>query len=456
MAQPEESSDASLSSRVSRSSDLLKEWYVATLRKRLLDDAANLTPGALINADRAKIEQLVYASANTQSGKSVTLLPPFIEQKTFFATLVIALCAVAAGLIALLTRATGVSVILLCQVVAFIALLVVLRMGLNLFDTIHLIAAKTMAEASGPITVASLTDSVARIVKLRDEQVSGERQILESAPQMLCCLDADFHLLNWNKTMNRLLGFPPQEMIGANLGSLVLPEDSENLNEALAKLHQFKTIGALELRMRSKTGHAVDTRWMIDWSDTNQMFFAMGEDISTGKMLERARREYISTMAHDIKIPLSSVWISLQSLQECGTLSNKDRLLIDRADGNIERLLGLINELLDYERSAKAGKLPLTYGSVVVSEIIGEAVDSLASQAAVKNVTLSTLATQATVCADEGKLGRVIVNLISNGIKYSPAQTTIQIRAELLNDFLEFSVTDQGAPGSNFSTGCSG
>lgn len=125
-------------------------------------------------------------------------------------------------------------------------------------------------------------------------------------------------------------------------------------------------------------------------------------------------------------------------------LSDKDRLLIDRADGNIERLLGLINEILDYERSAKAGKLPLTYGSVIVSEIIGEAVDSLASQAAVKNVTLSTLATQATVCADEGKLGRVIVNLISNGIKYSPAQTTIQIRAELLNDFLEFSVTDQG------------
>lgn len=425
----------------SDSLELLKAWYLATLRKRAVASQANLTPAALINADRKEIERLVLSGVGktTPSKKFQT---PAIQRAitvsigiTFgFSLLMIGLTL---GLHSWLLTLTA----LIAATGSGIAFCLVVTKLLVPFDQIG----KSLADKG---YTTSSYDGMPRvfdqILSEREELEGGKVLIVEASPDALCCSDADANIHSLNGSLSSFLGSMPEELFGASLLDLVLPDDQEKLIAGLSEAKSKGAVPKLDLRFLTRTSQARDLRLSMDWSRSSELFFICAKDVSDEKQLERARTEYLSTISHDIKIPLTSVLLSIESLGKGDKPPESQRAAILRVEASIEKLIAIINELLEYENSAVSGRLPLRYSNVVVSELVDDVVDVLSAQAGVKQIELSVDAVNITAQIDRVKIQRVIVNLLSNAIKFTPAGGKIHISALRDSEMLEFKVTDTG------------
>jgi len=426
---------------------LLKSWHLATLREHATELPQNLTPAALINADKQQIERLIISGAQaapqtgsfTSPARKAGILWSFAsslgaaflaayfrsqaEHYSSFSTM-----AVLSSLISLVATGIGCALTYKCLKVLDAvgsSLSTVTSKDLNSYDKLPAIAAKVVQEWN--------------------EHVGGETVIVEVSADLWGCFDSNGRVRAANKGAMRILGRQAEELIGCDLVALILADDRQGFHNALKRAQDGQRITHLEMRVLSKYKQAVDLRFSISWSAKNKLFFAQGQDITSEKTLERARIEFVSTMAHDIKIPLTSVLLGLQFLVESSELFDaKQEQTVVRAESNLERLIGLIDELLEYERSTQSGEMPLRYSSVSLCEMIDDALDAVASQAEKKQIKLTKIATDVIIAADEGKLQRVIVNLLSNAVKFSPANTEVILKAELQANTVEIHVSDSG------------
>lgn len=112
--------------------------------------------------------------------------------------------------------------------------------------------------------------------------------------------------------------------------------------------------------------------------------------------------------------------------------------------GDRDLLFRLINELLEYEK-ANAGVLDLELEEVNLKDVVAAAIEDVADLASRKKLTLNwQLVSDVYVLADAPKLGRVMVNLVSNATKFSPPGSTVQINATENKKFVELNIIDQG------------
>lgn len=164
-------------------------------------------------------------------------------------------------------------------------------------------------------------------------------------------------------------------------------------------------------------------------------------------LIEAARRkqELMAMVAHDLRTPLTSIRASLSLMQmgAMGEMPDKAKLQIDGAEKNTKRLINLINDLLDIEKM-EAGKMEMKYCDCVLQEIFDEAAESVLEFAKNAKVDISVAETPITFQGDQERLVRVLINLLGNAIKFSPANSKVVLSAEKKDEWLEMRVTDQG------------
>lgn len=159
----------------------------------------------------------------------------------------------------------------------------------------------------------------------------------------------------------------------------------------------------------------------------------------------RRKQELMAMVAHDLRTPLTSIRasLSLMSMGAMGEMPDKAQRQIDGAEKNTRRLINLINDLLDIEKM-EAGKMEMKFSDCVLQEIFDEAADSVREFAKNASVEIDVDETAITLEADQERMVRVLINLLGNAVKFSPAQSTIKLTGELKDDRLEIRVTDQG------------
>ncbi|MBK8481702.1 MAG: PAS domain-containing protein [Proteobacteria bacterium] len=176
---------------------------------------------------------------------------------------------------------------------------------------------------------------------------------------------------------------------------------------------------------------------------------SMASDITARKEVERLKSEFVSVVSHELRTPLTAIRGALGLLEGgvVGTLPPKARELAALARQNSERLVRLINDILDLEKLA-AGKVELHLRPLTIAEVIKRTVDELTPLADSAGIVVDTGAVDAALelSADRDRLIQVLTNLLGNAIKFSPEGTTITIGARGVNQHrLRVSVTDQGA-----------
>jgi signal transduction histidine kinase len=178
-------------------------------------------------------------------------------------------------------------------------------------------------------------------------------------------------------------------------------------------------------------------------------FFLVVTYMLTALRKARGQQEELAMfIVHDLRSPLSAVITGLQTLDYLGgdTMDAKQRELVELCLTSGERTLTLVNVLLDVAR-LEDGKMPLSLDRVDAGDLIQSALQQVELWAQERNVRLASQldAAVSAVYADAAVTERVLVNLLGNALKFSPAESTITVRAVPFETTrVAFSVTDQG------------
>jgi signal transduction histidine kinase len=160
----------------------------------------------------------------------------------------------------------------------------------------------------------------------------------------------------------------------------------------------------------------------------------------------RKERQLVAMVSHELRTPLTSIrgGLTLLAVGALGELPEKAREVVLLAERNSIRLVKLINDLLDIEK-LEAGMLEMHFEDCDVDDIVRRALESVDSLAKEKNIRiLFDSPGQAQVRADRDRIVQVLVNLLSNSLKFSDKDATIEIEVHGDEQKLNFSVTDHG------------
>lgn len=168
-------------------------------------------------------------------------------------------------------------------------------------------------------------------------------------------------------------------------------------------------------------------------------------DISERYEVERLKQSFVSMVSHELRSPLTSLQVCLKMISRgfFGTLNDEGQDKIGIADQSVQRLISLVNEILDVER-LESGSLSVTIANESLQEILELAVASIADFAQSARIDIETETTELRVKADKNRLVQVLVNLLGNAIKFSPPSSSVKVRAFEREGMVEVHVIDQG------------
>jgi PAS domain S-box-containing protein len=155
-------------------------------------------------------------------------------------------------------------------------------------------------------------------------------------------------------------------------------------------------------------------------------------DISERNALDRMKDEFISTVSHELRTPLTSLRAAL-GLVSGGALNarpEKMRQMMEIALGNTDRLVRLVNDILDLERIG-SGKAELHFAQTSVDDLFRRAITKHQAAATRGNIRFNIESNNVTVWADPDRILQTLDNLISNAIKFSPQASTIPSEVRL-------------------------
>lgn len=176
-------------------------------------------------------------------------------------------------------------------------------------------------------------------------------------------------------------------------------------------------------------------------------FLATVRDLTLSKAADKAKSEFVATVSHELRTPLTSIKGSLGLVRTgaMGVLPDKPKAMIEIAYNNCERLVRLINDILDIEK-IEAGKMDFQYERTELIGVLDDALEANKSYGEDLGITFNAIHSGGPVYAkaDAGRLLQVMANLMSNAAKFSPSGNTVDIRLETIGPKVRITVSDKG------------
>ncbi len=272
-----------------------------------------------------------------------------------------------------------------------------------------------------------------------------ERAIIENAIDVICSLDAQGRFAAVSPASGELFGYSPDELIGKDLLQIVVDADVALTKQAAAELRRAQKASSFENRVRRKDGTMVDVLWSGQWSEIEQATFCVAHNITARKEMERLKQEFVAMVSHDLRTPLTSIGAALELISTgCyGQLSERGEEILETAESNIQRLIALINDLLDVEKM-ESGKLEMLFSQTDMALVFERCLQALLGFAQQHGVALKVEPGAPEAFADADRLVQVLVNLVSNAVKFSPSGSAVTLSARTRDDLVEVRVADKG------------
>ncbi len=217
------------------------------------------------------------------------------------------------------------------------------------------------------------------------------------------------------------------------------------------KILKGDTLHQQPYTMRFKTGvmHEVviDGQPIINGQGKKLGAVAVIHDVTDRKKTEKLKNEFVSIVSHELRTPLTSIKGALGLLISgaVGEFPDKAQKLVDIAHSNCERLLLLINDILDLEK-IEAGKIDFKPKNIALDEVVAESIEANKMYAEKYGVRIECKKTTAVnIIADPDRLMQVLNNLLSNACKFSPAGESIDVSIETTEESVTVAVRDNGA-----------
>lgn len=288
------------------------------------------------------------------------------------------------------------------------------------------------------IIVRDVTDRKSIEAALRESEERFRRAFDDAAIGMaLVALDGRF--LQVNLALCEITGYSEDELLGSFFQDITHPDDiNADLEYIRQVLAEERRTYQMEKRYIHKSGHLV---WGLlgvsvvkDQQGNSLYFVTQVQDISERQKIDRIKDEFISIVSHELRTPLTAIRGSLGIL-ETGVLNNrpeKSQYMLQVAVKNSDRLVRLVNDILDLER-LESGKVELAWENCQVEDLMQQAVESVQTIANQAEIKLELTSVTAEIWADPDTIIQTMTNLLSNAIKFSPPHSTVWLSAQLRN-----------------------
>src|SRR5882672_6749725 len=289
----------------------------------------------------------------------------------------------------------------------------------------------------------------------RQVEASGRKLTLfaERAPIAVLELDPDGTVREVNHAAELLFGYAGQELIGGHLRKLVLPKYHADFERQWAELVSTREpVAGVVVRNPRRDGIELVCDWsvtpLVNAEGSLLAIIAQGRDITAQLEAARMKKEFTSTLSHELRTPLTSIIGSLQLINSgvLGDIAGDVGELTTVAERNGQRLLDLINDILDIEK-IESGKLTLVPEIIRVDELVRESIvlnKAFGDRFKVRYEATGGLS-ERTVNADRKRLLQVMTNLLSNAAKFSPEGEVVHVSTEDRGTAVRIAVQDRGS-----------
>jgi PAS domain S-box-containing protein len=267
------------------------------------------------------------------------------------------------------------------------------------------------------------------------------RQLVEQAADAILLVDADGCCLAANPRAATLAAVEPTQLIGRAVTEFMTPTQATSPRPR-GQAEEMSTTAEYAIHRPDGSIIPVEAS-VVKLADGRRQIIA--RDISGRKELERLKDEFISVVSHELRTPLASIRGAL-GLLASGHLAaspDKSQRMLSVATANVERLIRLINDILDVER-LDSGVMTMDFAWCEGADIAAQVIESMRPVADAAGVALQLSAEPVRMWADADRVTQMLTNLVGNAIKFSPRGSTIEVVAAADRDAARFEVRDEG------------
>lgn len=272
----------------------------------------------------------------------------------------------------------------------------------------------------------------------QSEELKGA--ILESATDSIMRLNEQGDILSFNSSTCKMFGYSAAEMLGKGIEELVPGLVQELTNNKFNVASQFTGI------KKDRENFAIEVNLSRLGLEGQPMFVCIIRDITERKKIEEMKNEFITMVSHELRTPLTSIKGAISLLLERDNLDASDsKKLLDIAYKNCERLIRLINDILDVEK-IEAGKMDFKFERVNLKDLLQETVKANSQFADKFKVHFKIeQIINAPILGDYDRLTQVVTNLLSNAAKFSHENGQISISLVPFDHKFRVIIRDYGA-----------
>jgi len=281
-------------------------------------------------------------------------------------------------------------------------------------------------------------------------------------------LDPLGRIISWNAGAERLKGYTADDIIGRHF-SIFYPQEDLDTRKPERELDVASKVGRFEdegwrLRkdgsrfwanviitaLRNEAGELVGfakvTRDLTERRAAQIQALADMRRLTEADMANRAKSEFLMAMSHELRTPLNAIggYAELLSLGLGGGVTDRQREYLGRIRKSQQHLMALINDILNFSR-IEGGQITYEATEISVASVIDAVVPMIEPQAETKHLQITRQTSDDVVaCADRGKFEQIIINLLSNSVKYTDVGGRIDISWSEVGGRAQIRVTDTG------------
>jgi PAS domain S-box-containing protein len=309
-----------------------------------------------------------------------------------------------------------------------------------------------------------LADSLQREIAIRrstEDDLRLMRAAMDCSSEAICLLDPSGRFLMVNDATCRPLGYSREELSSMSVFDVAVQTDRQGWQE---HWDHYREIGArsVEGQRRTKDGRIfpVDLTTSFFKFNDKEYLFTVARDATLRKSIEhelrdagdhaqtanQAKSQFLANMSHELRTPLNAIigFSEVLSSALFGPLDARYRDYPQDIHGSGHHLLQIINDLLDLSK-VEAGRFELHDGQIQIAAMFETSRRMISDRAAAGGVALKIEPTRLEIIGDELRLEQVLLNLVSNAVKFTPSGGEVHIAAALEADGgVSISVADTG------------
>jgi PAS domain S-box-containing protein len=284
--------------------------------------------------------------------------------------------------------------------------------------------------------------------KKTEHSLSRLAAIVESSEDAILSRSLDGTITSWNKGAEQMYGYKAKEILGKNVRLLIPTGKDYEARDIEARIIRGEHIHHFEQIRWRKDGSEIPISLSVSpiKNDSGEVIgiSTIARDITDRVKLQQQKDEFIGIASHELKTPVTSIKAYTQVIQNRFAKKGDEAsvLMLSKMDSQLNKLTDLISDLLDVTK-IESGKLVLELAYFDYNELVEEIVEEMQRTTRDHTIVVKLEKTK-TVYGDRNRIGQVMMNLMSNAIKYSPESDKIIVRSDIKKSDITLCVQDFG------------